>query len=445
MGRLYWKIFLGFWLSTIAIVAVTTWSVALLTDEDDAWPSRADGRRQHWLLMRDVATAELLLETGGTVALSTWLDNHRRLWALDADGRDLLGRPLPESLRKLLGDPDTRLPAINTPDGTVYRLWRVPLERSLMPRRPERLLMGLTVAFLVSGLVCWLLARYLTRPVRHLQTATRRLADGDLAVRVVPAIGRRRDEIADLGTDFDRMAEWLERVLTAQRQLLRDISHELRSPLARLQVALGLARRRGQGAERELDRIELEADRLETLIDRLLSLQRLESGTVVPARDPVDLVALLHEVARDAGFEAAHRDRQVEVTAAEPCVVIGDRELLRSALDNLVSNAVRHTAADTTVSLILDQVGNSRACRIRVRDHGPGVPESDLPRLFDPFYRVEAARERSSGGYGLGLAIAAHAIRLHGGKLTARNVAPEGLEVTIELHSASIQNHEPWV
>lgn len=436
MGRLYWKIFLGFWLSTVIIVAATTWSVALLTDEDDAWQGGSDSRRQQWLLVRDTATAELLLETGGVAALSTWLENHRRLWALDADGRDLLGRTLPEPLAKTLTDPDIRLPAISAADGARYRLWRAPFERSLMPRRPELLAMGLVVAFLVSGLVCWVLARYLTRPVQYLQAATRRLADGDLGVRVAPSIGRRRDEIADLGTDFDRMAEWLERVLTGQRQLLRDISHELRSPLARLQVALGLARRRGRGAERELDRIELEAERLETLIDQLLSLQRLESGTMVPARDPVDLTALLHGVARDAGFEAEPRDRRVEVTATVPCILAGDRELLRSALDNLVRNAVRHTAAGTTVGMSLQQT--RRSVRIQVRDHGPGVPEADLPRLFDPFYRVEAARERGSGGYGLGLAIAAHAIRLHGGTLTARNAPDGGLEVSVELRSGPI-------
>lgn len=436
MGRLYWKIFLGFWLSSVLIVALTAWSLALLLDEPDEVRGPDGERQAPWWLARDAATAELLLENGGLPVLRQWLESRNRdrdrLWILDTEGRDLLDRPLPEALRRAPSDPSSgRLLTINAPDGASYQVLRAPFRRSFRPRHPELLAPGLLVAILVSGLVSWALARYLTGPVRHLQAATRHLSRGDLAVRVAPRIGRRRDEIADLGADFDRMAERLEQLLNAQRQLLRDISHELRSPLARLQVALELARKRGRGDERELDRIEQESRRLETLIDQLLSLQRLESGSVVPAREAVDLARLLDSVARDAGFEAEHRRRRVVVSGLQACTVIGDQGLLRSALDNIVRNAASHTAADTAVELHLDVERDSAL--IRVRDHGPGVPEADLDRLFEPFFRVEAARDRGSGGYGLGLAIAARAVRVHGGDIEAVNAPGGGLEVRIRL------------
>ncbi len=438
MGRLYWKIFLGFWLTTVLIVAVTAWSLALLTDEDDVWRGGPPAHRP-WSLARDAATAELLLESSGPEALNSWLrsqDRGRtRLWVLDAEGRDLLGRSLPDSLTGALQGRE-RMRTVRGTDGSVYRLWREPFRRSLLPRQPRLFGQGLLVAVLVSGLVSWALARYLTRPIRYLRAATRQLADGELNVRVTPRIGRRRDEIADLGLDFDRMAERLERLLNAQRQLLRDISHELRSPLARLQVALELARKRGQGAERELDRIEQEARRLETLIDQLLSLQRLESGSVAPVRETVDLAALLHSVARDASFEAEHRQRRVILGHVQACAVAGDQRLLRSALDNLLRNAVQHTAIDTTVELSLSAERDTAL--IRVRDHGPGVPEADLPRLFEPFFRVQAARERSTGGYGLGLAITARAVQVHGGTLEARNAPDGGLEVSVRLPTSPV-------
>ncbi len=434
MGRLYWKIFLGFWLTTVLIVAVTAWSLALLTEEPDGWRGFRDGYRPPWRLARDAAIVELLLESGGLPALRNWLENQGgergRLWVIDARGRDLLDRSLPAPLVEAMGG-QGQMWTVRGPDGSAYRIWRAPFSRSLLPRHPELFGLGLLVAVTLSGLVCWLLARYLTRPVRHLQAATRRLAQGDLAVRVVPGIGRRRDEIADLGADFDRMAERLERLLSAQRQLLRDISHELRSPLARMQVALELARKRGQGAERELDRIGREARRLEILIDQLLSLQRLESGNLVPARESVNLDQLLESVARDAGFEANHRQRRVSVIHAVPCVLSGDRDLLRSALDNIVRNAIQHTDPDTTVELSL--TAERDAALIRVRDRGPGVPEADLPKLFEPFFRIEAARDRSTGGYGLGLAIAVQAVRVHGGDIEAVNAPDGGLEVRIHL------------
>ena len=424
----------------VIIVAATSWSVSLLEDEPDERPLRP---REHWRLANDAATAQILLNSGGKKALTEWLqlrDRGRyRPWILDSADRDILGRRLPPLLKlALTRNGDTPMHELTDPTGAVYKMWLPPRVRSLAPPNLQLFIVRLAVAILVSGLVCWLLARYLTRPLNVLQAATHRLAAGDLGVRVGATIAGRRDEIADLGADFDRMAIRLESLLEAQRRLLRDVSHELRSPLARMQVALELARRRGRGAEAELGRIAQEAQRLEDMVGQLLSLMRLESGATLTVTDTVDLAALLDSVARDAAFEAENRGRRVVVTASAPATIQGDSELLRSALENLVRNAVRHTHENTAVELSLSLT--AKGITIAVRDYGPGVPQADLPHLFDPFFRVEDARDRGSGGYGLGLAIAARAVRVHGGDIEACNIVGGGLSVLIQLPLALRKN-----
>ncbi len=261
-----------------------------------------------------------------------------------------------------------------------------------------------------------------------------------IAARVGTEIGNRRDELADLGRDFDLMAERLESLLGAQRTLLADISHELRSPLARLNIALGLARQRaGEEAAGALDRIEREADRLNAMIGQLLTLVRLESGAHMPEKVHVNLTALVHEIAADAHFEATGRRSAVRVTASEPCETIGNPELLRSAIENIVRNAVRYTAEGTNVevSLICNNNDTHREAVIGVRDYGPGVPEESLEQLMRPFYRVADARDRRSGGTGLGLAIADHAVQVHGGHITVVNAGGGGLLVETHLPAST--------
>jgi len=234
------------------------------------------------------------------------------------------------------------------------------------------------------------------------------------------------------------MAARLEDLLARQRQLLRDISHELRSPLARLSVALGLARRGvTPEADLALDRIEREAGRLNELIGQLLELTRLESEPGPHNAVPVPLAPLLREIAVDAGFEFADRDRRVEVVVADDACVLGSPELLHRALENVVRNAVRYTRDGSQVEVTVARVpGAPPSVRIEVRDHGPGVPAAALQDIFRPFYRVGDARERATGGAGLGLAIAERAIRLHGGHISAANAADGGLCVTINLPAA---------
>jgi two-component system sensor histidine kinase CpxA len=273
-------------------------------------------------------------------------------------------------------------------------------------------------------------------PISKLGAAARRLADGDFKVRVGAVLGRRRDEITELGRDFDLMAERIESLISSQKRLLRDISHEFRSPLTRLTLALEIARRRdGQDAINALERIELEAGRLNALIGKLLMLARLESGAEEIDRAPVNMVELIEELVTDADFEARGRNCTVRAVSDGNCTVSGSRELLRSAIENVVRNAVRHTAESTEVMVTLRcrMEGNAPRAVLEVRDKGPGVPEASLADLFYPFYRVGDARDRKQGGTGLGLAITERAAKLHGGEVRAANAPGGGLIVTIDL------------
>lgn len=301
---------------------------------------------------------------------------------------------------------------------------------------------GGAVALLLSGLVCWGLVRYLTAPLISLRGATQQLAAGDLAARTGADKSRRHDEVADLGRDFDVMASRIENLVEGQRQLLGDISHELRSPLARLRMAGALGRRQiesgAAGAEftPAFERITRETARLDALIGQLLDLTRLENGGH-GEREPVDVAALLAEIAADAQFEADSQNKRVVITRADPFCIEGERTLLSSAIENVVRNALRHTPADSSVEIALEKTANG--AQIRVRDHGNGVPEETLERIFEPFFRVEEARDRQSGGAGLGLAIVQRAISAHGGSVRARNLEAGGLEVELELPVAAPQ------
>ncbi len=247
---------------------------------------------------------------------------------------------------------------------------------------------------------------------------------------------RRQDEVADLGRDVDRMAERIESLVGAHQRLIRDVSHELRSPLARLNVALELARQSaGPAHSAPFDRIERESERLNELIGQLLMLTRLESESNTSQRELLDMGALIREVVHDVEFEAKSYDRQVIASIAEPLNVRGNRELLRQALENLLRNAARYTAIGTAVEVSLRRklTGRREWAHIEVRDHGPGVPEGELFDIFRPFYRVNDARERQSGGAGVGLAIADRSVRLHGGTLRAFNAPGGGLIMEMEL------------
>lgn len=288
---------------------------------------------------------------------------------------------------------------------------------------------------LTALLLCWALAKYLASPIEKIRRATQKLAEGELDTRVADEVGRRGDELAQLAKDFDVMAEQIESLIKSQQRLSRDVSHELRSPLARLNVALEIAKKKANPEEEPLlGRIEAESNRLNEMISRLLTLSKLETGSNDFDRTEINLKRLVEQTASDADFEASAKNKSVEVSGADECRVVGSEALIQSAVDNILRNAVRYTKEGTTVTVGLSK--SDGKARIAVRDHGGGVPENELANLFRPFYRVSEARDRGSGGIGLGLAIAEQAIKAHQGKISAKNVE-DGLEVEILLNCES--------
>jgi two-component system, OmpR family, sensor histidine kinase CpxA len=294
------------------------------------------------------------------------------------------------------------------------------------------------VALLVSGFICYLLTRYLTAPILRLRKASQQLAAGDLSTRATAGIGRRRDELGDLVRDFNAMADRIEGLISQQRQLIYDISHELRSPLARLNVALDLGRER-KGNDPAFDHMEQDLERLNEMIGRLLTIATLDASSAPIRVKPVNLTELLSHVVHDARFESQERGIVVNLTAEEQFFVHGNAELLHSAIENVVRNAIHYTTSGSSVEVLLSRndTRDKSSIRLTVRDQGPGVPELDLANIFQPFYRVADARDRQSGGTGLGLAIAERIVRVHGGTIGAENTSPRGLQVEIVLPQPS--------
>ena len=306
---------------------------------------------------------------------------------------------------------------------------------------PKHIFKGLTHGFLgwrllillvVSAGVCFWLARSLTSPIRRLRQATQQFASGDLSTRVGGQV-KGKNELAGLANDFDEMAGKIEALVGGQKRLLRDISHELRSPLARLGVALELARQDDNAISREkaLSRIELEAERMNEMIGQLLSLTRLESSPEEMSRNDFDVCTLLERLVQDANFEAREVGSRVDFSGPDTAVVSGYEELVARALENVIRNGVKYTEAGSQVQVELSRT--PEGLLITVADQGPGVPDEELDKIFEPFYRVADARDRQSGGTGIGLAIAEQAVRLHGGAITASNRPGGGLLVEIYL------------
>jgi two-component system sensor histidine kinase CpxA len=282
---------------------------------------------------------------------------------------------------------------------------------------------------LTGAAFSYLISRHLTRPLAKLGQAAANIAEGRLDTRVDPSLRNRKDEIADLARNFDFMAERIEALVAGQRRLLGDVSHELRSPLSRLIVALSLVKQGpAEEAAESLERIGLEARRLDTLIGQLLALTRIDSGVDRGSPALFDLTNLVQEVANDGDFEARARGCSVVMQQADACSIGGFEELVRSAVENVVRNAIRHTASGKAVEISLQ--ANKDQAVLRVRDYGPGVPASMLSEIFLPFRRVANG---TAGGAGLGLAIAERAVSIHRGTIHAMNAPQAGLVVEIVL------------
>lgn len=296
---------------------------------------------------------------------------------------------------------------------------------------PDTLPYRLLAIVLVTGLVAVLLARYLAEPIARLRRATQQMAAGDLSVRVAGQLASADRQTQALGRDLDAMAERIQALLASERQLRRDISHELRSPLTRLNIALELIRRRSpDDLAPAFARIERDTARLDAMIGELLALNRLEAAGIAGA-EPIELGALARNIIDDTAIEAERQGARLTLLVQEPCLLAGNRELLRRAVENVVRNAIRFTPPGEAVEVELAR--DAGRARLSVRDRGPGVPAASLDKIWKPFYRVEGDRARNTGGTGLGLAITEQAIALHGGQARAENHPGGGLLVTLEL------------
>jgi two-component system sensor histidine kinase CpxA len=469
MRKLFLRIFLWFGLAMV-LVNIASFATGIIAER------RFQPTRNHPLAPMTGILAQTAVEkyeSGGPTALSSYLTRLESTSAvhavlLNSKGEDVTGQPVPENIQTLTtgvndttpfafelfesptgprsphaiqlvqsakGDPYTLIAKYPPPSfapppprpgepGSMFFVFRVGA-RALLP------------LLIVGGLFCYFLARSLSKPIEQLRSTTHQLSDGYLGARVSPALVKRHDEIGYLGRDFNHMATQIESLVEGQRRLLGDISHELRSPLARQGVALGLARRKGnEEVMPALDRIAREATRMNEMIGQLLDLSQVESGTDFIVKSRIDLESLLDGIVQDADFEARDVNRSVKIVEKQSCETKGSAELLSSAIENVVRNAVRHTAPDTSVEVSLNSVstgGCDDEALIVVRDYGPGVPEKALQDIFRPFYRIEEARDRKTGGTGLGLAIAKRAIALHDGTITARNAGGGGLEVEIRI------------
>jgi two-component system OmpR family sensor kinase len=313
-------------------------------------------------------------------------------------------------------------PAYLPPDG---RMGPPPHNRGMLPPLVP-LLAGSLVSLVFAALLAW----YFSKPIRKLRSAFDALANGDMDVRLAPVMGSRRDELADLGRDFDSMAQRLQQLMDGQRRVLHDVSHELRSPLARLQAAIGLARQQPERMEDSMVRIEQEGVRMDALVSELLTLSRLEVGMTGKLDEEVDLNELVFNVVEDARFETGISSCRIEFEECCRVAVMGNAELLHRAVENVVRNAVKHSPSNSLISIKMYKADAQMVC-IAVSDDGLGVPEADMQSIFEPFFRSDATKTTS--GHGLGLTIAHRVVTAHQGSISASNCTNGGLCITITL------------
>ncbi|MDP3187221.1 ATP-binding protein [Limnobacter sp.] len=462
MGKLFWKFFFGFWLCLIA-AAVATGTALYLMREKPASSDIAEGPRAQFML----ETIQEVLEGKGPDALRDLLDRNRKrtghaipVFAVSNEGDEILNREVPENIQQRIAalfggleQPEQGILMVTAQNNSQWILF-IPRNRrppngemdtsnepqkpdgkhqhreALEPPLPPMSGPGLFAALLASLLFAGLLAYTFSRPLNTLKNAFREAGKGRLGVRISGASRsnkKRSDEIGELLSGFDHMAEEIETRIEQQKALLHDVSHELRSPLARLNLAVGLARQNPAHLDASLSRIETEAERLDNLIGQLLNLSRLDTNQNAEILQEHNVIELLLAVVEDAQFEAEQQDKHVELSGTvKQWNLRCHAESLQGAFDNIIRNAIKHTPENTAVKIDCSLSGKS--LRIQIDDQGPGVPPALLPRLFTPFFK-----HGEHSGHGLGLAIAKKSIQRANGSLTARNGVPRGLVVTIEL------------
>ena len=454
MRGLFTKIFLGFWIAQSLTFVISTMLIL---------QHRFVGAHEiievlNTTLPSTVGAAVNAYETAGCAGLHQYGSSIRQnIYLADTPKHFLCGAALSPATAAALAVADTKPGVYTNLDGDDY-LWSTAMQSAggqrylfLLSRRRavHAFHLGdllhfafpqLPVGIVVFGLTTFIMVLLLVRPIGKLRVAARKLANGELATRVPEPDGEERlfggDEIQGLVHDFNYMAERLEQLVGAQKLLVRDVSHELRSPLARLSVGLELAREEAPPAMRgHLQRIEREAGRLNLLIGQLLRLSSMESTDVSTHTDRFPLNALVQDLLPDAEFEAEQRSCKIRISSQCDCMVQGNPELIYRAIENIVRNAIRYTRQESVVELSMscEERSGGRMVTLDVSDCGPGIPENELENVFRPFYRVDNARQIDTGGFGVGLAIADRAVRLHHGEVRARNRPEGGLTVSLKL------------
>ncbi|MBA2711042.1 MAG: HAMP domain-containing protein [Tatlockia sp.] len=445
MRSLYWKIFLSFWLATILIIITTAWVTSEITQKSSI-PARER------VFMDSYAHAAVVTyESGRQAALQKWLahmgaSKQMTLYLLTNTG-EIIGNQQPPAIVQQIS---TNLAKDELDDGllkfgdiivsheivsitgTAYRL--VAVSEKPLAHFVEIPWAGLTIrlliAIIISGFICYLLSIYLTQPLRSLILAAKSIGTGNLNTRVGHLKGHYHDEIAELSDEFDQMAEQLETIMNSKERLLQDISHELRSPLARMQIAIELGRNKTtKAAEPEFDRLETECLRLNTLIGEILEFARLDTSSNQLNKTLINLPDLVQEVVNDANFETG--SPVVTFQPSLPFELFLDERLIHRAIENIIRNALRYSVPNPKINVRLFWAKSKSELYIDIADNGPGVPEDQLEKIFNPFYRVDPSREKKTGGYGLGLSIAQQAIKLHNGYIKAMNRKNGGLLVRI--------------
>lgn len=454
---LFWRAFLTFW-GAMAVITVC----GMMLTAAVAWyrVDSLDGLNPG-NLTRD---ATQIARTDGADGLRRWLEamdarySALKIYIVDTQDREILGRRLPTRLDDWLAafraSPDagmlTAIDVAADPDALRVSWWHPQL--LILPDRSHLLMLflpfdsshwemlGLTpvalglllFALAITAPFCWALTRHVAAPLDQLRRAARALAAGKLETRSPAALSLRKDEVGLLARDFDAMAGRLQALVDTREQLLRNIAHELRSPLARLRLGVELARRKDERQDLQLDRMERECERLDALVGSTLRLARM--GALPSPTETLDLAEVVDDVVQDARFEAGDRRVSIDWRRPAPLPVTADRDSLASAIENVLRNALRFAPEGgiVRVRLLADA---AEAC-LEIEDGGPGVPEKELAYLFEPFYQSVAAPGVTPGGAGLGLSIARAAVTAHKGRISARNAAPNGLSVRIELPRA---------
>lgn len=481
MGKLYWKFFLFFFLAQFTTVI----GVGLMIWQQGQQRGLADqGIEQSPPARTIVDAAASTLQYGGVDALHKLLEGWQdrpvpQVYVVDVNGQDIMQRKVSKevltSAMKIADDGPKQAfkgsSAQKVKDKTGKEYWvfvpehnhgepsrhpslpgfsdeiafngdppaappdmqmaggmrDMPAFRNnhMLPVRP--LLAGVLVSFIFAALLAW----YFSKPIKSLKLAFEEATKGKLDVRVSPEMGHRRDELADLGRDFDAMATRLGSLMQGQTLLLHHVSHELRSPLARIQMAIGLAKQNVDKIPSSLDRIERESERMDKLVGELLELSRLESGVMNYRKEKIEVSALLESVLEDAKFEAEGKSIEINTLITQHFAVMGEVELLHRAIENIVRNAIKYSPENSSVMIEMYQHPSEKVMKMVISDQGPGVLENELEAIFQPFFRSSYAN--SGDGHGVGLAIAKQIIEGHGGKILAKNIDIGGLRIEIDL------------